>query len=177
MTALQKIIKGAKALQKKNKSLSWKEAIQKSSKAYNAEKKPAVKKKVVKKSVRKKVIGRKPAVKKSARKKVIKKKPAVRKGRHTDTKSHNVNIRVMSGFKNEGIMREYEKALNELDYNTHFLAKEKKLVTEFRKKGYAKENTDRNKKIIWINALDGVMMYSNNIKLYKKRLSELKKQL
>ena len=56
MTALQKIINGAKALQKKNKSLSWKEAIQKSSKAYNAGKKPAAKKKVVKKSAKKKVI-------------------------------------------------------------------------------------------------------------------------
>lgn len=55
MTALQKIIKGAKTLQKKNKNLSWKDAVKKSSKVYNASKKPAAKKAVRKKAVSKKV--------------------------------------------------------------------------------------------------------------------------
>lgn len=145
-TALQKIIKGAKILQKKNKSLSWKEAVEKSSKQYNAAKKPV-------------------------------KKAAVKKSRHTDTKSHNVNIKVVSGFTNEGAIQEYEKALNELDYNKHFLLKAKKKVTELRKKGYARENADRSKKIDWGNALHDVMMYTDNIRLYTKRLSYLKKQL
>lgn len=82
MTALQIIIKKAKQLQKGNKKLTWKEAVKKSSAIYNRTKKPAAKK-----VVKKKAIGKKPAVKKEISK----------PGKHTDTKSHNVNIRVMSG--------------------------------------------------------------------------------
>lgn len=163
ITALQKIIKGAKILQKKNKNLSWKEAVQKSSKEYNSGKKQIKKKASVKKSVGKKIQS-------------IKKAP-IKKARHIDTKSHNVNIRVVSGFKNDGIIQEYEKALNELDFNKNFLFKAKKRVTELRKKGYARENADRSKKIDWGNALHDLIMYSDNVKLYTKRLSYLKKQL
>jgi hypothetical protein len=84
MTALQKIIKGAKTLQKKNKNLSWKDAVKKSSKVYNASKKPVAKKVVKKKAVSKKIAA-------------VKKIPAKKTGSHKDTKSHNVNIRVVSG--------------------------------------------------------------------------------
>jgi len=81
--ALQKIITTAKGLQRKNKNLSWKDAIKKASAMYRATSKPA----------KKKSVGRKPARKKAARKK------SAPRAKHIDKKSHNVNIRVVSGAK------------------------------------------------------------------------------
>jgi len=90
MTALQKIIKTAKGLQKKNKSLAWKDAIKKAGVIYRKEKKPVKYVKV------KKAIGKKPVVKKAVKKKAIS-----RPGKHTDTKSHNVRINVVSGYETQ----------------------------------------------------------------------------
>jgi hypothetical protein len=110
MTALQKIIKGAKSLQKKNKNLSWKDAIKKSSKAYNSGKKPVRKKAPVKKAVKRK------AVKKTVNRKIasIKKRPVKKTGSHKDTKSHNVNIRVMSGNGQNDLIN--KQAMADLKY-------------------------------------------------------------
>jgi len=86
-TALKQITAKAKSLQRANKKLQWKDAIKKASADYRSKHKPAAKKAVRKKAVRKKAVGKKP----------VRKKRAVK--RHTDTRSHNVNIRVVSGAK------------------------------------------------------------------------------
>lgn len=88
MTALQQIIKEAKVIWKKHPKLSWQEAIKKASTIYKSKHKP-------KKSG--KAIAGKRIVKKSAPKKSAPKKVATKKSTHMDTKSHNVNIRVVSG--------------------------------------------------------------------------------
>ena len=88
MTALQQIIKEAKVIWKKHPKLSWQEAIKKASTIYKSKHKP-------KKSG--KSIAGKRIVKKSAPKKSAPKKVATKKSTHKDTKSHNVNIRVVSG--------------------------------------------------------------------------------
>jgi hypothetical protein len=91
MTALQIIIKEAKVIWKKHPKLSWQEAIKKASAIYKSKHKP-------KKSG--KAIAGKRIVKKSAPKKSTPKKVATKKSTHKDTKSHNVNIRVVSGINN-----------------------------------------------------------------------------
>ena len=91
MTALQIIIKEAKVIWKKHPKLSWQEAIKKASTIYKSKHKP-------KKSG--KAIAGKRIVKKSAPKKSAPKKVATKKSTHKDTKSHNVNIRVVSGINN-----------------------------------------------------------------------------
>lgn len=140
MTALQKIIKGAKALQKKNKNLSWKDAIKKSSKAYNSEKKVKPKRiAAVKKSVKKK------AVRKAVGKKIasVKKRPVKKTGSHKDTKSHNVNIRVVSGLKNMAavsiikerlsIIADHEKKIQAAQNNIKWFGKNKALRVQLKK--------------------------------------------
>lgn len=115
ITALQKITKGAKLLQKKNKSLSWQDAIKKSSAAYRKEK-PAAKK----------TVGKKPAARKA-----IKKYP----GRHTDTKSHNVNIRVMSGAKKIGSVKpdDFTRINNDANGNPRYVIHFLQLLTDAEK--------------------------------------------
>jgi len=88
MTALQQIIKEAKVIWKKHPKLKWQEAIKKASTIYKSKHKP-------KKSG--KAIAGKRIVKKSVPKKSAPKKVATKKSTHKDTKSHNVNIRVVSG--------------------------------------------------------------------------------
>jgi hypothetical protein len=97
MTALQTIIKEAKVIWKKHPKLSWQEAIKKASTMYKSKHKP-------KKSG--KAIAGKRIVKKSATKKV-----ATKKSTHKDTKSHNVNIRVVSGTNGS---EQFVKQLNSL---------------------------------------------------------------
>ena len=82
---LKKITNKAKQLRRANPKLKWTDAVKKASKLVR----PAAKKAATKKRVVRKVSG----VKKSAPKRVPTKKT------HKDTKSHNVNIRVVSGVK------------------------------------------------------------------------------
>jgi len=113
MTTLQKIVAKAKALKKAapKKFSKWTDYIKAASKGM---KKPAPVKKVKKKTVKKSVSG----VKKTAPKKRATKKSAT----HKDTKSHNVNIRVVSGVDSFGIMqlkqvahkiKSYESGIND----------------------------------------------------------------
>jgi hypothetical protein len=119
MTALQQIIKEAQAIRRKSPKMEWKKAVAQASAIYSSKhkgKSPIGKKKVAKKAIKKKAI-RKTATKKAVGKYV----KTVRKGKitdviykrkkigavkksattmHKDTKSHNVNIRVMSGMDN-----------------------------------------------------------------------------
>jgi hypothetical protein len=99
MTQLQKIVAKAKSLKKSYPNTKWTDLIKKASKLVTPASKSvgAIKKK---KAVKK-------AVKKYAPvKRLIKKKTAVKKSParslHKDTKSHNVNIRVMSGMGDIG---------------------------------------------------------------------------
>lgn len=88
MTTLEKIVKAAKALKKKypNKYSKWTDYVKAASKTVKPVKKVgAVKKKATSK-------------KKVAPKKAAPKKKAAPRSSHKDTKSHNVNIRVVSGL-------------------------------------------------------------------------------
>jgi hypothetical protein len=113
MTALQVIIKEAKAIRKKSPKMEWKKAVAQASAIYANKhkgkspvgKKHAVKKKAAKKVAKKKAVGKYvKTVRKGKTTDVIykrKKIGAVKKSAttmHKDTKSHNVNIRVMSGM-------------------------------------------------------------------------------
>jgi len=84
---LKAITTKAKQLYKTGKFSKWTDAIKQASKMLT-------------KTTGSKKIG---AIKKKATKKVVKKKIAKKKttpkSYHKDTKSHNVNIRVMSGFE------------------------------------------------------------------------------
>jgi hypothetical protein len=116
MTAIQKISQEAKRIYKANPELTWRECIKKASLLYTKKKKNAIVKKVKsiptkakKVAVKKAKAGAKSIIKKLyeskilngtkavAKKKAVKKSPA--RSMHKDTKSHNVNIRVMSGLR------------------------------------------------------------------------------
>jgi hypothetical protein len=134
MTALQKIIKGAKALQKKNKNLSWKDAIKKSSKAYNSEKKVnpkriAAVKKTVKKSVKKAIPAKAKKAVNVSYTKTIKSNSSIKgvkkNASHKDTKSHNVNIRVVSGVNMYAIRDMQEKNIKQTLQLIEWTKKEK----------------------------------------------------
>jgi hypothetical protein len=130
MTALQVIIKEAKAIRKKNPKMEWKKAVAQASAIYASKhkgKSPIGKKKAAKKIVRKKAakkrIGKvdtklKKQLKSQGKKMphgydVVKRTPRKKIGAvskkattmHKDTKSHNVNIRVMSGIGGHAIDR------------------------------------------------------------------------
>ena len=113
MTALQVIIKEAKAIRKKSPKMEWKKAVAQASAIYASKhkgkspvgKKHAVKKKAAKKVAKKKAVGKYvKTVRKGKVTDVIykrKKIGAVKKSAttmHKDTKSHNVKISVMSGL-------------------------------------------------------------------------------
>jgi len=118
MTALQWIVKEAKAIKKKypKRFSKWTEYVAQASAIYASKhkgKSPVGKKKAAPKKAAKKKVGAAPK-KKAAPKKVVKKvakKAAPKKSvsLHKDTKSHNVNIRVMSGYKKIGNLDEINK--------------------------------------------------------------------
>lgn len=116
-TALSWIVKEAKDLKKKypKRFFTWKEYVAQASAIYASKhkgKSPVGKKKKV-------GVAKKTTVKKVTTKKAPVKKMPLR-STHKDTKSHNVNIRVMSGFNDEhlkdlnkwvGILRDKENRL------------------------------------------------------------------
>jgi len=79
MTAIQWISKEAKAIRKKHPKLEWSQCIKKASALYNSKHKTGSKPKKVGS--------------------VAKPKKTTTSKTHKDTKSHNVNIRVVSGVK------------------------------------------------------------------------------
>jgi hypothetical protein len=84
MTALKLIIAEAKKIRKKYPKKEWKDCVKQASAIYSSKHKT-------------KKVG---AIKKAAKKKVAKKS----NGYHKDTKSHNVNIRVVSGIEKKSGM-------------------------------------------------------------------------
>jgi hypothetical protein len=158
MTALQKIIKTAKGLQKKNKSLAWKDAIKKAGVIYRKEKKP------VKSAKMKKAIGKKPVVKKAVKKKAI-----YRPGKHTDTKSHNVNIRVVSGTDNYSsnaikLVREHNFEIDNL----------KKSIAQYEKALRENKKADLSVKNKWRKS---IQLRKGIIAVHKKGIAQLKKYI
>ena len=136
MTALQSIIKEAKAIRKKNPKMEWKKAVAQASAIYAKKhkgKSPVGKKKAVKKVAKKKAVGKVDRkLKKSLATKglkmphgydVVKRKRkigAVSKKAttmHKDTKSHNVRISVMSGVGavNKHALKQYDELLNKIN--------------------------------------------------------------
>jgi hypothetical protein len=114
MTTLQMIIKKAKALRKAapKKYAKWTDYVKAASATIKPKKKAtvgAVKKKAVKKAAPKK------AVKKVVKKAATKKATSI----HKDSKSHNVNIRVMSGINPienlNRLVKEKEKTENRIE--------------------------------------------------------------
>lgn len=114
MTTLQLIIKKAKALRKAapKKYAKWTDYVKAASATIKPKKKAtvgAVKKKAVKKAAPKK------AVKKVVKKAATKKATSI----HKDSKSHNVNIRVMSGINPienlNRLVKEKEKTENRIE--------------------------------------------------------------
>lgn len=104
---LKAITTRAKQLYKTGKFAKWTDAIKEASKSLTKGKK---------------VSGVKKAVKKKAVKKATKKK-ATPKSYHKDTKSHNVNIKVVSGIKGlpiEFTMKEAQEYTTKRGKNTKF---------------------------------------------------------
>jgi hypothetical protein len=121
MKALQSIIKEAKAIRKKMPKIEWKKAVAQASAIYASKhkgKSPVGKKKAVKKAAKKKAVGKYvKTVKKGKITNVVykrKKIGAVKKATtmHKDTKSHNVNIRVMSGLNTLNTLKDQISLLN-----------------------------------------------------------------
>ena len=181
MTALQWIIKEAKAIRSKSPKMEWKKAVAQASAIYASKhkgKSPVGKKKVVKKAAKK--VAKKKAVGKyvktvrsgkitdviykrkkiSGVKKKAVKKTATKKatGKHIDTKSHNVNIKVMSGIGavNKHALKQYDELLNKIN-------KVEKHIVEY----------TRMSKDMGYN-LDNRKSFKLSASKWKKYLSELK---
>jgi hypothetical protein len=159
MTALQTIIKEAKVIWKKHPKLSWQEAIKKASTMYKSKHKP-------KKSG--KSIAGKRIVKKSAPKKSAPKKVATKKTTHKDTKSHNVNIRVVSGVDATNMSLRQIKINNEsIDRLSKLLVKNKESVKyhPYNTTHYKNYFKQKNKEI------------TNYVKMLKVQNTQLKKHI
>jgi len=97
MNALSWIVKEAKKIKKQypKRFATWKEYVAQASAIYS------------KKHAGKSPVGKKKKISGIAKKKIAKKKVAKKSNYHKDTKSHNVNIRVVSGIPKKSITKFY----------------------------------------------------------------------
>lgn len=167
MTQLQKIVAKAKSLKKSHPNTKWTDLIKKASKLVTPAKKSVsgINRKVVaKKSAPVKLLIKKRiesksdfamagVKKKKATKKSVKKSPA--RSLHKDTKSHNVNIRVMSGIKKDDLIK-LTKIIKEIEFQENTI-----------------KNWQKNKKELVKK--EGLKSYNINLKLLKNRLMILKR--
>jgi hypothetical protein len=166
MTQLQKIVAKAKSLKKSHPNTKWTDLIKKASKLVTPAKKSVsgINKAVVKKYAPVKPLVKKRietksdfamagVKKKKATKKAVKKSPA--RSMHKDTKSHNVNIRVMSGI-NKDLIHRISKINDEI----------------LQREGVTFSVIERRKELI---ARNGADWYKKWIKDAKAIVSELKK--
>jgi hypothetical protein len=116
MTALQSIIKEAKSLRAKypKRYSKWTDYVKQASAIYASKNKG------------KSPVGKKKATKKATKKKVGAAKPI---SKHKDTKSHNVNIRVVSGVKKKKAAKKIVKRSNTLTKVKKVLKQDKKRLT------------------------------------------------
>jgi len=155
MTALKWIVKEAKKIKKEypKRFAKWTDYVAQASAIYAKKHKshsPVGKKKAKVGAVKKKA-----AAKKVAHKKPHKKSPG--RSLHKDTKSHNVNIRVMSGIKDS--IREIESMHNRIAFNQGQLEAMQNMLK------HEKFDSKEKKQIM------------HNIKLVKLRISDYKKHL
>jgi hypothetical protein len=192
MTALQSIIKEAKAIRKKSPKMEWKKAVAQASAIYASKhkgKSPVGKKKTVKKAAKKKAVGKYvKTVRKGKITDVIykrKKIGAVKKSAttmHKDTKSHNVNIRVMSGMDHYPIR--FSRLTNDVYGNpryavhfTEFLNSEENAFIPFSKKyEYALKKAKKigGKKFDNKQYGGGIVFQSYNIQDLEKKIVALR---
>lgn len=160
-------VKIAKQLRAKNSKLSHPEAVKKAFAQLSGAKKPAVKK-AAKKTA-------KPAVKKAAR--PVAKKKASYTTDHRDNKSHNVNIRVMSGYPyatvteliNLYTFEQLRKLRNDKEDEIKKVEKRlKEIETDLKLPGTT-GSKKADKKLL--------QTYKNALKHYKKQLSNYNKAL
>jgi hypothetical protein len=169
MTAAQKTAKAnfKKAIEYRKKTgVSLKEAFAHvyGKKVGAAPKKKAAKKAAPKKAAKKvvKKAAKKAAPKKAARKVVKKAAPKRSVSLHKDTKSHNVNIRVMSGMESVAIG------------NVKYLFEQiRKAEGQFQ---ILKDRKKRDKKLVGFDA-KLFQRYPGYIRSLKKQLSEAKKNI
>ena len=190
MTALQIIIKEAKSIKAKypKRFAKWTDYVKQASAIYASKhkgKSPVGKKKVVKKSakkvgaVKRKVLVsplKKKTIKKVTVKKVIKK--AVKKPikLHQDTKSHNVNIKVVSGISmTDAIKHSYNEMLRRekkyLDVKKNIMQENVLLINLNEHLKNAK--TSEQKKII----IENIRLTKLYLSEYKTHAKELKKHI
>jgi hypothetical protein len=175
MTQLQKIVAKAKTLRKSYPKLKWTDLIKKASKLVTPAKKSVsgIKRTIVKKSapaiplIKKRIVSKSDFAmagvkKKKATKKAVKKSPL--RSMHKDTKSHNVNIRVMSGMNGS---EQFVKQLNSL------LADKKKLESDL---NIYKQRKKENVKFSSFNALHFKRLPSM-IKSVNTQIREAKKHI
>lgn len=174
MTAKQKaarakfkqVVAEAKKLRKKNPKLTQAQAVKQ---AWAIEYKKAPRKVAEVGKVKKSAPKKKAAVKKAAPKKKAAVKKAAKKSTsyHKDTKSHNVNIRVVSGINKTDILNDLKKIEQNINALEITLQKNKETMkkfpykTQFWKSYFKKKNTE----------------ISNYIKSLKKQKTDLKKHI
>lgn len=185
MTAKQKaarakfkqVVAEAKKLRKKNPKLTQAQAV-KQAWAIEYKKAPKkvaevgkVKKSAPKKKAAKKVV-KKAAPKKKAAKKSVAKKSATKSSYHKDTKSHNVNIRVISGINND-LMKELKSINNREIYFNDLLQKQLfeeaalKSQSKGKNSGIAKAQLMATKR--YISDIKGILKHLKSQKLSLKR--------
>lgn len=175
MTAIQWISKEAKAIRKKQPSLAWSQCIKKASANYKAKHKTTTTKKKV--GAVKYVEKGEP---KSAKAKKVYQVNRTKKGTfksvtriagtttHKDTKSHNVNVRVVSGINRD--------VLNEITRLTKWNDEVEKYIEQqqFRvKTDKSSTFTSLQKK----NVQASIIRYKDLLKSNRKHLTQLKKQI
>lgn len=156
MTTLEKIVKAAKALKKKypNKYSKWTDYVKAASKTVKPVKKVgAVKKKATSK-------------KKVAPKKAAPKKKAAPRSSHKDTKSHNVNIRVVSGIDSNKF---YINLLSKIESEI----KEKQALADIINKNY-KDPKNKALRSYWASKRNAV---NKNILMLKRQQNAIKKSI
>jgi hypothetical protein len=211
MTQLQKIVAKAKTLKKSYPNTKWTDLIKKASKLVTPasksvgtkKKKKAVKKAVVKKAVAKKKIGYKsdriaqlikttPIIRKY-KEKGYSRKDAIKNAMldagfmsgtktHKDTKSHNVNIRVMSGMGDIG--ENFTRVNNDVNgnprYVIHFMdvlnSEERMAIPFFKQYEYAVKKAKKigGKKYDNKQYGGGIVFQSYNLENTWKKIQELK---
>lgn len=144
---LKKITAKAKQLRKAHPKMKWTDAVKKASASMKGASKPAAKKSAPKKRV----------VKKAAKKVAVK--------RHTDTKSHNVNIRVVSGAKKSNFRK--PSVASNIQHYSWLVGKEQSLAAIIQQMKSEKPMTAEKR--------SQVRMYQTQLKAVKRQKAIQKK--
>jgi hypothetical protein len=187
MTALQQIIKEAQSIRRKSPKIEWKKAVAQASSIYSSKnkgKKKVVKKVAKKKATKKKLVGKvNKKLKKGLATKglkmphgydVVKRKRkigAVKKSAttmHKDTKSHNVNIRVMSGVDSD-LIKQLNTYKGLIRYYTNNIEIFKDAIKKRKERGLTPLMVNNLKK--------DIKKFQSLIKEYKIHLTQIKKHI